>query len=324
MTKDQKINYLNGKYTDGDYDGTAFAQKVDDTWILYNSKFNENVDQYAEVSVSGQSVEVEMTPHTFTIMEKNAANTISVYLNNYRVNKDEIWEGYNSSVWKWDPDVNTLMQEWIEGSYIVNTKDGSETYRETTFTLTDLEKEPVVNVTRQKETDFTTTVDYDAETGTAVITVKANGYVYFTIGEESDTTVTPDKVDKSALESAINNANKKDKDDYTSSSWKALEKALEAAKAVYADTNATQTEVDTAALALNNAIAGLESSRPTTVVITKKEESKKSSSSSSTGTTAAATTPTATGDSTDIALMISLLGISAVALVGIFFKKRKA
>ena len=99
---------------------------------------------------------------------------------------------------------------------------------------------------------------------------------------------------------------------------------MEAAKAVCADTNATQTEVDTAALALNNAIAGLESSRPTTVVITKKEESKKSSSSSSTGTTAAATTPPATGDSTDIALMISLLGISAVALVGIFFKKRKA
>lgn len=322
-TDDLSVDDLNSLYTEGAYEGDAFAQYVNGKWILYNSEVNEDIDQSATVSVGGQSVKVDMEPHTYSIMETEDGS-ISVYLNNYRVNKDEIWEGYGSSVTRWDPDVNNLLENWLAENYMEDPADGADTYRTTTFTLTDLEKEPVVNVTRQKETDFTTTVDYDAETGTAVITVKANGYVYFTIGEESDTTVTPDKVDKSALESAINNANKKDKDDYTSSSWKALEKALEAAKAVYADTNATQTEVDTAALALNNAIAGLESSRPTTVVITKKEESKKSSSSSSTGTTAAATTPTATGDSTDIALMISLLGISAVALVGIFFKKRKA
>ena len=262
-TADKLKNHLNGKYTDSAYEGTAFAQKVDNTWILYNSIYNEaNTKQDATVHVGAQSVKVEMEPHTYAIMDKNGT-AISVYLNNYRVNKDEIWEGYNSSVWKWDPDVNTLMQEWIEGSYIVNTKDGSETYRETKFTLTGLDAEPSVNVLNKKEADFDVDVAY--ADGTAEIAVTANGYVEFTI--------TPNEagegggvVDKDALTETIEKAEEAEeatKEPVGGSVVVVGKDAYDEAKAeadeVHANPNATQEEINAADAALKAAIAGLAS-----------------------------------------------------------------
>ena len=261
-TADKLKNHLNGKYTDSAYEGTAFAQKVDDTWILYNSIYNEaNTKQDATVNIGAQSVKVEMEPHTYAIMDKNGT-AISVYLNNYRVNKDEIWEGYNSSVWKWDPDVNTLMQEWIEGSYIVNTKDGSETYRETKFTLTGLDAEPSVNVLNKKEADFDVDVAY--ADGTAEIKVTANGYVEFTItpneaGEDGGVT------DKSELAETIQNAEEAKKEPeggsivFDEDSKEAYDEAKAEADEVHADPNATQEEINAADAALKAAIAGLAS-----------------------------------------------------------------
>ena len=182
MSKADCLEYLNERYTEGAYEGTAFAQKLSntDTWVVYNSKFNEDVDQYAEVKVGTQSVKVDVEPHTFAIMEK-AANGISVYLNNYRVNKDKIWENYGPDMTKWDPDVNKLMEAWLEDNYMENAEDGKDTYRETVFTLTGLNEKPEVAVTSQKETDFTVNVAYDEATKAATITVKANGFVYFDI-----------------------------------------------------------------------------------------------------------------------------------------------
>lgn len=65
------------------------------------------------------------------------------------------------------------------------------------------------------------------------------------------------EVDTSKLEEAIKKAEKLDKDAYTKESWTVLEGALEDAKAVLADSDATQEEVDAAADALLAAINGL-------------------------------------------------------------------
>lgn len=64
-------------------------------------------------------------------------------------------------------------------------------------------------------------------------------------------------VDKSELKKTIIIAEGLKKGNYTESSWKALQKALEEAKAVYDDADATQEEVDAATAALKAAIAGL-------------------------------------------------------------------
>lgn len=65
-------------------------------------------------------------------------------------------------------------------------------------------------------------------------------------------------VNKALLNEAIANAEALAEEDYTAESWTALESALQRAKAVSADENASQTQVDEALSALNAAMAALE------------------------------------------------------------------
>ena len=79
-------------------------------------------------------------------------------------------------------------------------------------------------------------------------------------GSKEVTFVLKEKVelaDKTALETAIADAEKVEADAYTEDSFKALTDAIEAAKAVNADVDATQPEVDAAVEAINDAIAEL-------------------------------------------------------------------
>ncbi|MCI8497298.1 MAG: family 78 glycoside hydrolase catalytic domain [Clostridiales bacterium] len=64
-------------------------------------------------------------------------------------------------------------------------------------------------------------------------------------------------VDKEALAQAIDEAKGLNETDYTADSWANLVEVLAGAQGVYNNENATQAEVDTAAEALNNAIAAL-------------------------------------------------------------------
>ncbi len=70
----------------------------------------------------------------------------------------------------------------------------------------------------------------------------------------------PDKVDKTILNAEISAAEALEayKDYYTPTSWNALQDALAAAKAVSADANATQADVDSASVALVDALTKLE------------------------------------------------------------------
>lgn len=63
--------------------------------------------------------------------------------------------------------------------------------------------------------------------------------------------------DKAELAKTVDIADGLKKGNYTEASWKALEKALNTAKAVLADADATQAEVDAATAALKAAISGL-------------------------------------------------------------------
>ena len=64
-------------------------------------------------------------------------------------------------------------------------------------------------------------------------------------------------VDKTALQSAINSANSKRKEEYTTQTWKALEEALAAANTVNADKATTQSKVNAATEKLEEAIKNL-------------------------------------------------------------------
>ena len=64
-------------------------------------------------------------------------------------------------------------------------------------------------------------------------------------------------VDKTALQKAINTANSKRKEEYTTQTWKALEEALAAANTVNADNASTQSKVNVATEKLEQAIKNL-------------------------------------------------------------------
>ena len=64
-------------------------------------------------------------------------------------------------------------------------------------------------------------------------------------------------VDKTALQNAINTANSKRKEEYTTQTWKALEEALAAANPVNADKTTTQSKVNAATEKLKEAIKNL-------------------------------------------------------------------
>ena len=71
--------------------------------------------------------------------------------------------------------------------------------------------------------------------------------------------------DKSLLEELINQANGLNAVNYTKATFDGLTKALNEAKAVYENPNATQEEVDNAKVTLEKAIAGLQASTPSNV-----------------------------------------------------------
>ena len=71
--------------------------------------------------------------------------------------------------------------------------------------------------------------------------------------------------DKSLLEDLINQANRLNKANYTKASFDGLTKALDEAKVVFENPDATQVEVDNAKDVLAKAIAGLQASTPSNV-----------------------------------------------------------
>ena len=184
--------YFNSLY-ENMYDGDIFAQKLEDTWYVYNYKYNEDVNQTAEnmsLSVPGVTggewnVSAVLEPHTYLII-KEKSDGITVRLNNYRTNKDELWEGaQNASEAAVLPEMSKKdALSWVYTNYINNTQDQER--RTTTITLTNLENEPTINNVSGLEGNYTTPeIVYDAETKTANITVISNGYVYFDIMAES-------------------------------------------------------------------------------------------------------------------------------------------
>jgi len=118
--------------------------------------------------------------------------------------------------------------------------------------------------------------------------------------------------DKSELNAAVAEANKLNKDDYTSDSWNAVAKAKEAAAAVAADANATQAEVDAARDALLKAIREL----------VKVSQPNPDPSNPSDGSSSSGSTLPATGDNFAALAVAGLLAVSAGA-AAVLNKKRK-
>lgn len=189
-----------------EYVGNAFADKWDGTWYLYNNKVNTNEKQHAILPLEGEEesarLKVEMEPHEFMIMNESGDGTaMDITLNNYRVNKDEIiFDNIYGLSWKGDfsPGQTTIdgklsVYKYMDEYNVVNAPEGKlspedNELRTTTFELTKLAKKPEVKVVKgqQPDTDgqpqYTEPkVEFNEETGKAVITIQTNGWVDLSI-----------------------------------------------------------------------------------------------------------------------------------------------
>ena len=183
-----KISYFNSLYP-AEYSGDIFAQRLNNRWFVYNYKYNTNVNQTAQqmtllnTEASGQewTADATLEPHTSLVLE-GSRNTVSVKLNNYRTNKDELWAGATTA-----SEARALAQvskvdalNWVYTNYINNTQDQER--RTTIITLHGLDSAPTITNVAGLTGNYTTpSVTYDSVNQSATITITSNGYVYFDV-----------------------------------------------------------------------------------------------------------------------------------------------
>ena len=125
----------------------------------------------------------------------------------------------------------------------------------------------------------------------------------------------PEKVDKSKLQAAYDKYSKYDAKDYTAESWKNFAQALENAKTVLNDGEATQDEVDKALDALNAAEKALVKVKPITPEKPKPEQPKPEKPNKP-------NTPVKTGDEAPVLPLTATVAGMGLA-IALLLKKRK-
>lgn len=175
-----RVNFFNSKYPKL-YEGTAFAQLLDNRWFVYNSNANVNVSQTAQLPTYTNTcgeVTLNMTPHTYAIVEEQA-DSIHINLNNYRVDKTELWQRTGDWSTSWGPgEVN--IANWVSESYAVDPQDSE--LRTTTVTIKGHtgSSAPALTITGD-EGRYQHSESWDSQTQTYTITVNHNGAVDLTV-----------------------------------------------------------------------------------------------------------------------------------------------
>lgn len=180
------------------------------------------------------------------------------------------------------------------------------TNKEVTWSVSDKE---VISV------DNTGKVTAKAKGTAEVIATAANGVSGKVTIEvtEKDIPVEPDKADKSDLQELVDKYSELKEKDYTADSWKGYQEAMDTAKKVLADEDATQEEVDAASTVLKNAVDKL-----VKVDEQKKPEQKPSDSNKDKNQEK----PVKTGDTMTV-IPVAVLMAACVAVVAVFVRKRR-
>ena len=145
----------------------------------------------------------------------------------------------------------------------------------------------------------------------------------------------PVVVDKSELQAAITEAEKLQEEDYTAASWSAFQTALAAARQMLDSETASQTQVDDALTALDNAVKALEKAPEPTPSVEPSVEPTTEPTAEPTAQPSAEPTPGVsdapvtdnvppTGDQNNMTLWVTLLVVCAVVVVAIVVYRAKS
>lgn len=220
---------LKGLYPEH-YTGTAYAVELygsESRWLVMNSSFNENNAQNAVIvpktATFATQMELALTPHTYLVTSE-AADTLTIDLNNFRADKDELWvsgKSLNNTDWatvspdgSWNGDVHRHVTEYmayhIDNPQLDKRDNERHDLRDTVIKLT-VNEQPTATVTRvgQGSRSLADNAFYTEtyENGVYTLTITHNGQVNVTIrkgGAQPTPTVTEFKLvtDPSPLTSA--------------------------------------------------------------------------------------------------------------------------
>lgn len=244
------------------YTGTGYAYKLDNTWYTYNSKWQKEMRQEVTLPTNDSKTDIHVEYDNYTyLLLKEEDNSYKVNLNNFLVDKDDIWDGYiatgSGATQHWDSDNNDLWPKYLLNNYMPDGVRRDEQFRNTVITLTNQDEAPVIEVidgmydSDNNHNQYNAPkVTYDAAKKEAKISIDSNGWVNFVIHKAV-------KTDKQQLLSKLNEAKGINASLYTADTYKVLAEAMKAAQAVADNEKADQQQIDASTAALVKAIAGL-------------------------------------------------------------------
>ncbi|HEM4270297.1 beta-galactosidase [Streptococcus suis] len=173
-------NFLNALYPE-EYTGNIFGDEIDNRVFIYNYEYNSDNDQTGSFELNGKEFDVTLKSHSFTIVEETDSG-LHILLNNYRINKDSLWEGATDAT-----SARALPQlskpdaiDWVYNNYIHNTANSEQ--RQTVFVLKNVKVKPTIEILKSTDSDIQIPqIEFDEETKTARITVVNNGFAEFLI-----------------------------------------------------------------------------------------------------------------------------------------------
>lgn len=147
---------------------------------------NQDIDQSASVFMDGAvtgDISFKMTPHTYLLAEQTE-DGVEIELNNYRADKDEIWDGYDGAYEdRWNGDWNHYCEDYMLANYLPNPKDDELRPTVISFTLPAGSEKPDLQITGEAGR-YEYQESYDEETGAYILTVDHNGQVSLSLREE--------------------------------------------------------------------------------------------------------------------------------------------
>ncbi len=120
ITNQAKINEFNSLFPE-EYKGDMFVSRVANSWFSYNPYINTDTVATANIPLkynTCDSISLAYSAHTFSVINESA-NQLKVYLNNYRTDKNYLWNQYpNDFSWY-------TLQTAIFPDFIAHTRDSA-------------------------------------------------------------------------------------------------------------------------------------------------------------------------------------------------------
>lgn len=92
-TTEDKVSELNRIFPEF-AQGDMYVRTIGKEILAYNPYLNIDKKVSASFKLAHNSIDLEFAPHTFAIIDQPDNQRISIYLNNYRTDKSELWKKY--------------------------------------------------------------------------------------------------------------------------------------------------------------------------------------------------------------------------------------